>query len=96
MISKKHRNIEKIRIGSIELIRFGSVRYSKKVLEFHCSFPAEYYLRNRYIYYIYTAVISSFKIYANFFEFKLHSNLVLLEQLKGEAFKVILYCVIKV
>ena len=39
--SKKHRNIEKIRFGSIELIRnnsarFGSVRYFKKVLEFHC------------------------------------------------------------
>jgi len=50
--SKKHRNIEKIRFGSIELIRtnsiefssirFGSIqfdsfRYSRKVLEFYCS-----------------------------------------------------------
>jgi hypothetical protein len=29
--SKKHRNIGKVRI------RFGSVRYSKKILEFHCT-----------------------------------------------------------
>jgi hypothetical protein len=37
------RNIEKIRFGSIELIRtnsveFDSVRYSRKVLEFHCMY----------------------------------------------------------
>ncbi len=33
-ISKKHRNIEKIRFASIES---DSVRYSRKVLEFHCT-----------------------------------------------------------
>jgi hypothetical protein len=34
--SKKHQSIEIIRFGSIELIRLNSVRYSRKVLEFHC------------------------------------------------------------
>ena len=36
--SKKHRNIEKIWFGSIQfdLVRFGSFRYFRKVLEFHC------------------------------------------------------------
>jgi hypothetical protein len=37
MVYLKHRNIEKIRFYRTNSVELGSVRYSSKVLEFHCS-----------------------------------------------------------